>query len=199
MNEQGGSFAAINGREIENLIRILLSRCLRMNKDAKTLSQLLNITRWQGNLYEDDGSIGSFCTQCEVPLVSNANHGKNRKAVIDFALVTKSGDPCVLSVKSQKSDGSAEQKLWFEIQQLIDTEMPSAMLVYGPVKHRDSVSGWGHEFLKTIWDWTKWHGKSVLLFRNEDNLMRWIRDGFPTTGKGRTFQQTFRDYCDQEP
>ncbi len=195
--EQGGSKASINGKEIEDLIKMQLTLAkIREDAHATSIAGLINSvgSPW---LYDDE-AIGSFAKQLPVELDGPANAGKNRKARVDFVLVNLFREPVLLSVKSQKSDGSAEQKLWFEIQKLIDTGIPAAVFVHGDIKGPRS-SGWGAEFLETIWDWTMYRGKQVFLFRSQDRLIRWLKDGFPVAGKGVTFDALFNKYCDKNP
>lgn len=192
---QGGSTAALNGKEAEGLIRsVLINKGLRYNPHAKSIIGLCE----NRHMLFDDKAIGEFGTQCDVPLVGPAHDGRKRKATIDFVLTNHNSDPVLLSVKSQRSDGSVEQKLWFEIQQLIDTQIPSAILVYGPTSTAKR-EGWKLDFLREIWDLTRYNGKNIFLFRGLGKFERWIDDGFPIPGKIQTHASIFQKYCDAEP
>ena len=98
----------------------------------------------------------------------------------------------LLSSKSQQSSGSAEEKLWYEIQQLISTELPAAMFVSG--------NGFRQFFLEEVWELTRHYGGSrVYLFRTVERLARWLRDGVPVSGQGVRNSDIWAEYCDREP
>ncbi len=181
-----GAKAVANGLVVEEAIRSTLRLQCFTPVRAATLAEL----RSKGNgLFPESGC---FATHCDVPLKAPYHAGKNRTARVDFAIITLHGDEVLLSIKSQQTSGTTDEKLEFETQQLIATELPSILLVHG--------NGFRLHLLEEIWERTKWFGeKRVYLFRDIDRLTRWIRDGLPVAGRGRTFSDIFAEYCDREP
>lgn len=195
MNFSGGANANYNGDKHQRMVREILIGKGYIRSNARTLED------FKAAKYTLYPAPGQWCEQCRVPLVSPYHQGRNRAAVVDCLVHSNAGDFINVSLKSQQVNGSAEQKLEFEIQQLIATELPSAMLVIGPVKGRDGPEGWSPDVLGEIWERTRHFGSSrILLFRTiEEKFMRWINAGTPVGGRGRTISDVFAEFCDREP
>jgi hypothetical protein len=142
---------------------------------------------------------GQFICQCTAPLIAPYHRGHGRTARVDFGILTCRHDVVLVSIKSQQSDGTAEEKLEFEVQQLIATELPAAMLVYGPLRGRDGPTGWSPDVLGPIWERALYlGGNRVLLFRDTPKFIRWAEAGFPVPGRGVTSAAIFAEFCDRE-
>jgi hypothetical protein len=192
--DEGGARANFNGRNAQQMIATLLRHAGYQYSTMHTLEGLKNTptTMW--------GMGQQFTSECYVPLIAPYHQGRDRKARVDFVVQKPSEDLVLVSVKSQDSNGSAEQKLEYEIQQLVATELPAAMIVLGPVRGRDAKTGWNHDVLCEIWERAKYYGASrVLLFRSVGKLEKWIKEGLPTGGRGVTPAAIFAQYCDREP
>jgi hypothetical protein len=97
------------------------------------------------------------------------------------------GDHVLLSIRSQVEGGSAEEKLEYEIQNLMATPIPAAMLVYGPARGRDGEEGWREHVLRVVWERAKPLGANrVYLVRSAEKFSRWLEGGPPVAGRGRT-------------
>ncbi len=195
MANEGGARASNNGRNAQNMIReLLLIKGWTSVPYVHTLEALLHSKQ---TLFPVPGQ---FVEQCEVPLIAPYHRGSDRIAMLDFVCLTKLESVVLLSIKSQHSSGTAEQKLEYEIQQLIATEQPAAMFVYGPLRGRDAPSGWTTNVLGEIWERAQhWGSNRVLLFRHVEKLTRWIEAGMPTAGRGKTNASVFAEFCDREP
>lgn len=194
MDSQGGN-AANNGDRAQRLIReLLLMQGLRPVHNIKTVNGLLQSKR---TLFPVPGQ---FLEQCQVPLVAPYHQGKNRAIVVDFGVLSKTEEVILFSIKSQSSNGTAEQKLEFEIRRLIATELPSIMFVHGPLRGRDGPTGWSPDVLEEIWERSRQDGGDrVFLFRKEEKLIRYVRDGMPVPGRGLRSSDIWAMYCDREP
>lgn len=189
-----GAVAVFNGLRAQTLVKQFLLLGGYQHSPARFLTEL---QAQKGSLYD---VTGQFADQCKVPLVAPYHQGRNRMVTVDFVILAKSGDVILLSVKSQRSDGSADEKLEFEVQQLIATELPAAMIVLGPIQGRDGPTGWRPAVLGEIWERARYYGSNrVLLFRTGEKLSRWIQAGMPVGGRGVTNAQIFAEYCDREP
>jgi len=176
---------------IRNLLQI---QGYSRNYHAKTLEQLKEA---RTTLFPVNGQ---FAEQCKVRLLAPYHLGADRRALVDFVMLNRGDDVVLLSIKSQQSDGTADEKLEFETQQLIATEQPAAMLVFGPVRGRDAETGWRLHVLEEIWERARHFGSGrVLLFRNTEKLTRWIQHGMPVAGRGTTSAEIFSRYCDRQP
>ncbi len=189
-----GAKAVANGRILEEAIRSALRLGAYTGVKAYTLTELESK---RNGLFPE---TGCFAHQCAVPLIADCHAGKNRKATVDFVVLSLHGEIVLISAKSQTSDGTAEQKLEYEIRDLLSTELPAAMLVYGPIKHLDADEGWTLEVLQKIWERTRADGGNrILLFRSIEKLQTWIHAGLPVRGRGRTASAIFAEFCDREP
>jgi hypothetical protein len=191
-----GAKAVQNGRIVENTIASLLRLKGLVKVPAGSLESL-RASR-QGLWAEQ----GCFCQQCGVPLVAPCHRSTyNAKARVDFLIYTLAQDFVIISSKSQCSDGTAEEKLEFEIHQLIDTEIPAAMLVYGPMRGQGGATqGWSPDVLKPTWARAQHYGNNrIYLFRSVDRLTRWIEAGLPIARGGRTNSSISAEFCDREP
>ncbi len=138
------------------------------------------------------GDHGIYSPQCEVPLVAAYHRGRNRKATVDFACHTFNRDVILLSVKNQDVEGTCDEKLEFEYQNLVAAEHPSALIVVG--------NGWRQDVLELIWDRAQYFGgNQVFLFRNLSRFTEWAKSGFPVPREGKTFSSIFSAFCDREP
>jgi phage terminase large subunit GpA-like protein len=189
-----GARAVANGLVLEDAIR----SALRVEGyTALRADSLGELTSKRTGLFPE---AGCFAQQCHVPLTADCHAGRNRRARVDFVALTRDGETVLVSAKSQTSDGSAEQKLEYEIRDLLSTELPAAMLVHGPVKGRDAATGWTLEVLEKIWERTRADGGNrILLFRTIERLQAWIHAGLPVRGRGRTASTVFAEFCDREP
>jgi hypothetical protein len=191
MQEKDG---ALNGYLAEQAIRIQLRQLDYAENRVKTIEQFRMAT---GQLFP---VAGQFAYKCEVPLVAHYHEGAKLRCEVDFLLYTSMRDFVCLSIKSQMVDGTADEKLEYEINQLVASELSAAMLVVGPVRGRDAEQGWRFHVLKAIWDRTLKQGMNrVLLFRKPEKLSVWLRAGAPVAGGGRNARQIFVEYCDMEP
>jgi hypothetical protein len=189
-----GGCAADNGNRAQRIVRELLGlkgyhRC----PFVSTLGQLLEA---KGTLYP---VAGQFAEQCRVPLIARC-YRPGRLTAVDFVVLSRCEQPILLSIKSQHSNGTAEQKLDCEMLQLIGTEQPAAMLVYGPLRGRDGDCGWSPDYLGEFWERARDYGASRLfLFRSVERLGRWIEAGLPTPSRGKTASEIFAEFCNREP
>ncbi len=110
-DSQGGR-ANFNGRKFENLIAAALRALGYALVPAKNLADLL--ARKSGLFTE----LGIFAQRCQIPFEAPCHRRKNRSAEVDCAVHTIAGESILLSCKSQKVNGSAEEKLEFEIRNL---------------------------------------------------------------------------------
>jgi len=186
VTDVGGRRAALNGHRLQEAInRQLILLGYRPNRAAS----LAEFKSSRETLYP---TAGQFAEQCKVPLVAPYHRGRNRFATVDFLNLTGANEFVILSLKSQSSQGTADQKLEYEVQQLIATELPAAMLVYG--------DGWHPEVLHEIWERAQHYGSSrVLLFRRIERLTAWMQAGMQVAGHGATSADIFAHYCDREP
>jgi hypothetical protein len=185
MSDSQGGRACSNGDAHERMIREMLA-CHGYTK-VRT-DTVAGLQSWKRGLYAE---TGCYAQHIKVPLVAHY-HKVGRVAVVDFGIINASAETVLLSNKSQQVSGSAEEKLWYEIQQLISTELPAAMFVYG--------NGFRQCFLEEIWELTRHFGGSrVYLFRTIERLTRWIREGVPVSGRGVRNQDIWAEYCDRQP
>lgn len=194
MTEKGGQTAVFNGLRCQEIIRNLLLLQGYCRNRAVSLEEL------RASRMTLFPVRGQFAEQCKVRLLAPYHQRENRHALVDFVAITRLDDIVLLSIKSQHSNGTAEQKLEYEIQQLIATELPAAMLVFGPIRGRDDISGWSPDVLGEIWERARYYGSNrVLLFRTPEKLTNWIQEGMPVGGRGITSAEIFARYCDREP
>ncbi len=191
-DSQGGR-ANFNGKKFENLITAALRALGFSQVRADTLEDLLD--RRNGLFAE----TGIFAKQCRIPFDAPCHRRKRRGAVVDFAANTAAGDCVLLSCKSQAVNGSAEEKLEFEIRNLWATGLPAAMCVLGPLRGRDGKEGWSPDVLEPIWERTLDGNDRIMLFRSIPKMTTWVMAGMPTAGRGRTFLSLFSEFGDREP
>lgn len=188
-----GALAVKSGMAAEEMIRSMLRVAGYRLTIAKTLSELQAERR---GLFPE---TGCYAFKCKVPLVASYHCGKHH-AEVDFVVCTPVGEYVLISSKRQNSNGSAEEKLEYELQQLIATELPAAMFVMGPVKGRDAETGWSLHVLQQIWERARHFGGSrLLLFRKVERLQAWISNKMPVRSGAITASAIFDQYCDREP
>ena len=181
-----GALANQSGRHHEQSIRALLRAKGYTPVKARSLGELRGQRK---GLYTE---AGCFAEQCEVPLIAPYHQGRDRRVTVDFAVWTPGEQAVLLSVKSQESAGSADEKLEYEVSKLIATELPAALFVHG--------DGFRQAVLEEVWERGRHHGNSrVLLFRTYPKLLHWIEDGMPVAGRGTTNSEIFMRYADLAP
>lgn len=189
-----GAKAVANGKVLERAVHELLCVSGYRHVKAASVGELLDKRE---SLYHD---AGCFASQCQVPLRSPAHAGKGRVAEIDYVVLPASGEVVLISLKSQQEDGSADEKLAYETWQLLSTEYPAALLVFGPIKGVTGAKGWRLQVLELVWDQARYDGGNrILLMRNLDKMARWIQDGLPVASGRRTASDIFAQYGDREP
>jgi hypothetical protein len=194
MADEGGARAVSNGKAAQTMIRGILTGHGYTPAYVPSLKGLLNskATLWP--------TSGQFAPECRVPLTAPCHRGRERSVRVDFLVLTKLNEAVVLSVKSQDKDGTADEKLEYEIRQLMSTGLPAAMVVIGPVRGRDGPTGWREHILQNIWDRILYEaGARVFLFRDTERVTRWIHAGMPVGGQGTTPSQVWAEFCDREP
>jgi len=150
-----------------------------------------------GHLFAE---TGCFAAEVRVPLSAPYHSGRQLEAVVDKLIYTPSGEFVVLSIKSQQSGGSCDEKLEFEFHQLVATELPAALLVCGPLKGRDGPGGWSAKVLLPFWDRIFHFGeRRVYPFRSNIKMCQWIKAGLPVAGKGVSHSCIVNEFCDREP
>ena len=189
MSEQsGGAAANKNGRQLEEMIDNLLRLKGFSPTRAATLAECLA----QRGTLPGYVEAGWFSRRCRVPLTANYHPSGKRHALVDFVVNTTVGGLVVLSAKSQTSGGSAQEKLEYEVQQLIATEYPAALAIIG--------EGWSMEVLAQLWERSRhFGGGRIYLFRSIEKLSAWISAGLPVAGGTTTYSTVFARWCDREP
>ncbi len=191
-DSQGGR-ANFNGRKFEELIAAALRALGYACVPAKNLDDL--ISRKNGLFTE----VGIFARKCHIPFDAPCHRRKNRSAEVDCAIHTNANETIILSCKSQAVNGSAEEKLEFEIRNLWATGWPAAMCVLGPLRGRDGKEGWSPDVLEPIWERTMDGNDRIMLFRSIPRLLTWVEAGLPIASGRRTFLSLFTEFCDREP
>lgn len=193
-DSQGGR-AAFNGMIFEK--EVFASLRAQGYTFLKDVHHLDGIKVRTGHLFPE---TGCFAKQVAVPLTAPYHTAKNRHAVVDFLIHTPDREFVVLSIKSQQVNGTAEEKLEFELHQLVASELPSGLLVVGPLRGRDGKLGFSPDVLGPFWDRIHHFGeRRIYPFRSNLKLCHWIRSGLPVAGKGRTYSSLIAEYCDREP
>jgi hypothetical protein len=182
----GGALAVRNGESVATIVREMLSlRGYRKNPE-KTLKLF---DESHNELFPGEGQ---YAEKIQVPLIAHYHRGAKRFAEADFFVYTLTGFSVLISVKSQHSDGTAEEKLEYEYQQLLATEIPVAMFVFGPIRGVDAKHGWNSEVLCQVWERARHFGGSgIYLFRKPEKLAAWIDDGFPLPRGRETYSSIF--------
>ncbi len=196
----GGLNANKSGQAYERLIETLIRTHAKLAccEYARTLEGL---TTNRGALFDADELTGQYGRQITVALRGDVFEANNRITKADFAMCSFDRRIALVSVKSQESDGSADSKLWWEIEQLIATQKPAAVVVLGP-NRKPGQTGWSGKTLASMWDALKQRrNNSILMFRETDTFTRWLMDGFPITGKGATgtFEDVWQKYASNHP
>ena len=190
----GGQKANDHGERAKSIVRNMLRLRGFEPRLARTLAEL---QATKSSLFSPPGQ---FAEGCLVPLRAPWHRRTDLSTKVDFVILLGSGHTVLLNIKSQHSDGSAEHKLEYVIQQLISTELPSALLVLGPIRGQDDDHGWSLDVLGPIWDRAMHYGGSrVFLFRTPERLTTWIQAGMPVGDRGVTSAEVFARFCDREP
>jgi len=189
-----GARAMAGGEVVHDLVVAQLNAKGYLFNDARTRAAFEEA---KGSLF---AASGQYAMACRLPLRAPWHGDADLSTRADFLIRNRQNNLIAMTIKEQESDGTAEKQLEFKIMNLVDTLLPVAVLVHGPMKGRDGLTGFTPEVLVPIWHRVRHYGRlRVYLFRSEDRLGRWIADGLPVSRAPADYDSLFATYCDGEP